>query len=368
MKNSIIKVSIIIPIYNSQKYLRRCLDSILVHQIKEIEVIMVDDGSTDASANICREYEQMDYRFVYCYQKKKGVSAARNRGISIAKGEYIAFVDSDDTVEKNMFEKMYCSAKDNNSDICICDYYRVIGSERLPVTDSLKGGLYLNDSINLLNPIFGMISDKGDIRCDNSDVWRRIFKRTFVTENRLMFSEDISHAEDTLFTIQATACAGSVYYLKDHRLYNHYYNPNSLCTRYDQRYIGERLDYFKMINDFLNNNNIILSRNALNCFYYRNIDNSFSHVALGFSENWAAYSCKEYRRIVNDEYVEKAVSEIPDRLNTYWKTMLNLTKNKKAHALYRFYKKKEKNTLKRRIKRFIRKLLIKMHVLPKRNY
>lgn len=368
MKNSIIKVSIIIPIYNSQKYLRRCLDSILVQQIKEIEVIMVDDGSTDASAEICMEYKQKDYRFAYSYKKKKGVSAARNRGISIAKGEYIAFVDSDDTVEKNMFEKMYCSAKDNNSDICICDYYRVIGSERLPVTDSIKSGLYLNDCINLLNSIFGMISDKGDIRCDNSDVWRRIFKRTFVTENRLMFNEDISHAEDTLFTIQATACAGSVYYLKDHRLYNHYYNPNSLCTRYDQRYIGERLDYFKMINDFLNNNNIILSRNALNCFYYRNIDNSFSHVALGFSENWAAYSCKEYRRIVNDEYVEKAVSEIPDRLNTYWKTMLNLTKNKKAHALYRFYKKKEKNTLKRRIKRFIRKLLIKMHVLPKRNY
>ena len=145
MKNSIIKVSIIIPIYNSQKYLRRCLDSILVQQIKEIEVIMVDDGSTDASAEICMEYKQKDYRFAYSYQKKKGVSAARNRGISIAKGEYIAFVDSDDTVEKNMFEKMYCSAKDNNSDICICDYYRVIGSERLPVTDSIKSGLYLND-------------------------------------------------------------------------------------------------------------------------------------------------------------------------------------------------------------------------------
>ena len=116
-----IKVSIIIPVYNVEQYLPKCLDSIINQTLKDIEIICINDGSTDNSLSILKEYASKDDRMIIIDKENKGQGIARNLGIKKAKGKYIGFVDPDDWVDIQMFEKMYNQAQKLNSEIVICD-------------------------------------------------------------------------------------------------------------------------------------------------------------------------------------------------------------------------------------------------------
>lgn len=117
------KISIIVPIYNVEKYINKCVDSILGQTFKDFELILVDDGSPDRCGKICDEYAQKDARVKVVHKENGGLSDARNRGIEEAKGEYIGFVDSDDYIDKDMYEILYDSLIENNADISVCGVY-----------------------------------------------------------------------------------------------------------------------------------------------------------------------------------------------------------------------------------------------------
>ena len=119
-----ISLSIIVPVYNVENYLIRCLDSLVNQTLKEIEIICINDGSKDNSLNILEEYAKKDSRIIILNQENAGLSAARNAGMEIAKGEYIGFVDSDDWVDLDFFEKLYIAAKNNDCDIAVADFIR----------------------------------------------------------------------------------------------------------------------------------------------------------------------------------------------------------------------------------------------------
>lgn len=121
MENELI--SVIVPIYNMEKYLNKCVDSILNQTYSNIEILLIDDGSTDLSANICDEYMKIDSRIKVFHKKNGGLSDAKNFGIKKATGKYVAFVDSDDWIENNMYENMYYKLKDTKSNIVICGRY-----------------------------------------------------------------------------------------------------------------------------------------------------------------------------------------------------------------------------------------------------
>ena len=118
-----IKVSVIIPVYNASKYLKPCLDSIINQTLKEIEIICVDDGSTDNSLEILNEYKEKDSRFIVLTQQNKYAGIARNTGLEKATGKYVCFLDSDDFFELSMFEQMYNKIEKDNSDVVVCGYY-----------------------------------------------------------------------------------------------------------------------------------------------------------------------------------------------------------------------------------------------------
>ena len=118
------KVSIIIPIYKAEKYLRRCLDSIKNQDFEDFEVLMIDDGSPDKSGEICDEYMKFDERFKAFHQINRGVSVARQVGLDNASGEYVIHADPDDWIEPNMLEELYLKAKIEDADIVICDFYK----------------------------------------------------------------------------------------------------------------------------------------------------------------------------------------------------------------------------------------------------
>ncbi len=120
-------ISIIVPVYNVENYLKKCLDSIQNQEYANFEAILIDDGSTDESLKICNEYAQRDKRFIVISQKNNGVSSARNKGLSVAKGDYISFIDSDDTVHPSYLQVLYSNIKRENADMSVC---RWVGSDQ----------------------------------------------------------------------------------------------------------------------------------------------------------------------------------------------------------------------------------------------
>lgn len=125
MNNSTISeplISIIVPVYNVELYLSRCIDSIINQTYKNLEIILVDDGSTDNCGIICDDYEKKDSRIKVIHKKNGGQAEARNRGLDLSVGEYIVFIDSDDYIDEHMIEVLYCKLKEDNSDMAICNY------------------------------------------------------------------------------------------------------------------------------------------------------------------------------------------------------------------------------------------------------
>lgn len=130
-------VSIIIPVYQVKPYLGKCIESVIHQTYRNIEIILIDDGSTDGSSEICDTYRDVDHRIIVIHQENMGLSAARNSGIQIAKGIYYAFVDSDDWVRSDYIEVLYRSCKNNDADIAQCGYYAVIDEDRAE-TDNIN--------------------------------------------------------------------------------------------------------------------------------------------------------------------------------------------------------------------------------------
>lgn len=125
------KISIIVPIYNSEEYLEQAIQSLLDQTLSELEVILVNDGSIDESLTIANKYKVLDSRIKVISQENKGVSSARNYGLSVAQGEYVAFIDSDDYVDKEMYEYMYTIAKEHHLDLIITDLEQHIDGKKI---------------------------------------------------------------------------------------------------------------------------------------------------------------------------------------------------------------------------------------------
>lgn len=140
-------ISIIVPIYNAEKYLKKCVNSIITQTYKNIEIILVDDGSTDFSPRICDEFAELDNRIVVIHKKNEGVSVARNFGLDIAKGDYIGFVDSDDYIDPDMYRILFERILEDNSDMACCNYLQVgednkpYPNQELPLKDECVNAL-----------------------------------------------------------------------------------------------------------------------------------------------------------------------------------------------------------------------------------
>lgn len=131
-------ITIIIPVYNVEKYLRECIDSVIAQTYKNLEIILVDDGSIDKSGEICDEYSKKDSRIRVIHKKNGGLSDARNVALDIAKGEYIGFIDSDDYIEKDMFETLYKLAEKYHAEISSISFYKILENKVISVRNSRK--------------------------------------------------------------------------------------------------------------------------------------------------------------------------------------------------------------------------------------
>ncbi len=182
------KISVIIPVYNCADYLPRCLNSILNNTYKELEIICVDDGSTDSSLSIMKEFAEKDSRICVVHQKNGGASSARNTGLRRAGGSYVAFIDVDDWVHSQYFEILYTYMEKHNADIVMCDWKHVNGN------DDVKDET-VNQSISHQWFYTGNIKSNFIYRY----VWGKLYRKE-ILENQ-EFSTDLSYSEDKAFNI-----------------------------------------------------------------------------------------------------------------------------------------------------------------------
>lgn len=205
------KISIIIPVYNAQEYLERCLDSVCNQTLKDIEIICVNDCSKDNSLQILQDYSKKypNLKIIDC-KVNGGESAARNKGLEIATGEYLAFVDNDDTIDLDFYEKLYSLAKDKNLDIAKGDCYEIEPDKTL-----LKG-----DDNEILD------KNNHEKLFFRTHWWTAIYKRTLVAENNIRFREDIILGGDIIFLNQMLLAAKTFDYIYG-TYYYHYQRENS---------------------------------------------------------------------------------------------------------------------------------------------
>lgn len=198
-------ISIIIPVFNTRNYVTQCLESIKNQTMRNIEVLIIDDGSSDGSEDICDEFSSIDERFIVIHQNNKGLSAARNCGIEIAKGEYILFVDSDDYIKENLCEKTYKYAITHESDLIRFFYQEDTkqGIRFLKKQSSLPQGLIEND-VDKLKVAY----------TSGAMVWKFLIKRSLFNNNELRFPLNVIY-EDMDFTTKLALSAERMFVMHE---------------------------------------------------------------------------------------------------------------------------------------------------------
>ncbi len=225
-------VSIIVPVYKTEKYLDRCVASLQNQTLRDIEIILVDDGSPDNCPQMCDTYAASDERIRVIHKPNGGLSSARNAGLRAARGTYVGFVDSDDDVEPAMYEKLRATAENENVDFVMCDYLRVPASgERYLKTLNIRPGRY--DKAAIRKEVFSAL-----IMGENVDygpllsVWHCLYRADFLRSHNLYFDEEVRWSEDNIFSAIVGYHADSFYYLKGAGLYHYYQNPGTITTGY----------------------------------------------------------------------------------------------------------------------------------------
>lgn len=229
------KISVILPCYNVAKYISACLDSLLNQTLRDIEIICVDDKSSDDTAEIIKQYVAKDARVRLIEQKKNGgVSIARNTGIDAASGEYIGFVDPDDWVDADYYEKLYNKIIAENADVCA-------GNTKEH---------YTNGKIKVRNDIINNIIRAKCHFCYT--VWCAIYKTSFIRENKIYCPAGITNGEDTVFCIRCAMMATKITGIKN--TYYHYVHHNNSAESkyYTEKHVSSRIRVANMIVDMIN--------------------------------------------------------------------------------------------------------------------
>ena len=243
------KISIIVPCFKVEKYLERCLDSLRNQMLQEVEIILVDDGSPDRVPQICDEYARRDSRIKVVHKENEGLGYARNSGLNIASGDYVAFVDSDDFVELNMYQTLYDEAQKENADVVFCNFLREtqngdwIECKEVAEETKLTGS---EIRMFMLDMIASPKKVKKERKCQMS-VWHAIYKRSTIEKRHIRFlSEREIASEDIPFNVDFLSQCKKVVYCPD-CFYHYCMNGTSLTATF----LDEKFNRYKKLYSYL---------------------------------------------------------------------------------------------------------------------
>lgn len=278
------KVSLIIPIYNSSKYLKKCINSLVNQTLKDIEIILINDGSKDDSDKIIKEYK--DKRIKYIRKQNEGIGKTRNLGIKEAAGEYIAFVDSDDYLNEHFCERMYKKAHQDNCDLVICDFYEDRGNlQEIKFKDFEDSSLRKNP--NLINNI-------------NLGPCNKLYLLDMLKKNNIYFEENLKY-EDAPFVIKAIKNAKKIGKVNKYLTY-YVIHENSETTTRDNK-IFDILEICKIIINELNEP-----------YYQKQLINLITMILLDYcSQQRYVKDCEQRNKFINKSF------ELLDELDKDWR-------------------------------------------------
>lgn len=308
-----VRISIIVPIYNMESLLPRCLDSLESQSYENLEIILINDGSSDRSGDICDAYQAKDARIKVIHQENQGVSAARNSGLDIATGDYISFVDPDDWLDPSAYE-ILSKYTDEGADILRFNAYRK-GEllNELPFRGMYEGQRFESE---VVLPMVG--SEKFGGMFILGVLWIHLYKRSLIERNNIRFNIGLRRCEDRLFTITSMVHASSMLFVDD-VLYHYEVSDNSLSNRYDpirwqqeqlylkqlkSVYLTEKSDSFTAKADSrIANDRILRVITSINQEYFSINNNTFGQ------------RYKNIKQIINNSEVIEAASKMQhDRL------------------------------------------------------
>ena len=338
------QVSIIVPAYNVENYIERCLNSLVNQTFKDIEIITINDGSTDKSLELLNKYAKEDIRISVIDLGDEGVSYCRNLGIEKANGKYIMFVDSDDWIDSNMIEAMYKKAEENKLDLVMCSYIREFKDHSKEKIFNLPEEIiYKEDKVKneLLRKLVGPVKEElsnPEMLDALGTVWGKLYRADILKENKIKFVDlkEIGSAEDTLFNIFTFNYLKKVMFLN--KPMYHYWrdNPKSVTSQYNSKLKEQRKVFFKYISDFIRENNFEqVFEEALN--------NRICTSVLGLgliecSKNnkiSRINKIKNIKKIINEEYVRNAYKNLELKyFSIHWRIFYFFIKNKMSFCSY----------------------------------
>lgn len=333
-----VKLSVIMPIFNAKQFLEPTIESILNQDFKDFELLLIDDGSTDGTTEICEKYAKHDKRVEFYKKANEGVSKTRNLGIEKATGEFIYFVDADDYVESNMFTILMNNIQNNNADISMCGYRIIEEKSTIEYYGTNKQYSYNKHEaikIFLKEEQFGVA------------LWNKIFRKKVIED--LRFDEKLRINEDKWFLINAILNSDKIIY-KDDILYSYIKRTSSATSGKFSRRFMDVLDVNNRIINLMKNydeeSKRLASVNAL-------INNMIVYRKLIFSKNYREY--EKEKRIIRENIVKKENISLNKYLNKF--NLLEFILINKFNILYKpaIYILKKNNIVKKIKNKYIRR-------------
>lgn len=295
-------ISVIIPVYNREKTIEKCLNSVINQTYSDIEIIVVNDGSVDKSEEIIKAMALNDNRIKLITTENRGPAAARNTGLDMAKGDYLAFVDADDWIELNTYELMMAGIEKNNAEMCICGYQYVDDEKVWSINQGLEDGYYNEKAAKevLLNLVFATGNKK--IR---PFIYLRLIKKSVIDNMGLRFNEKMIRSEDYLFLITLHMNIKSIEGISSKLLYNYYQNQDSITHKYIKNYFDMFMLLYNGIKSITDDTDILerldkllISRSQMSVANELKSGMNFSEVKL------------ECKRIFDNASLRKALKKI----------------------------------------------------------
>ena len=248
------KITVVVPIYNAEQFLEKCLKSIVEQTYQNLEIILVNDGSTDKSKEICERFNESDERIILINKENGGVSSARNRGIEESTGKYIIFIDADDYIEKEMFETLAEDLFKNKVDISMCGFKTV----------DINGNI-LGESSPMENRYFDVKTFRRNLFDDRyygDLVWNKLFKLEIIKEHNIRFREDIHINENVLFMLDFSKYAFRYSYGNE-ILYNFLYNLNGqMHAKFNLKKVSVLSSYIRLLEYDLDKDSLCSENNV----------------------------------------------------------------------------------------------------------
>ena len=329
-------ISIIVPVYNVEKYLKCCIQSILNQTYKNIEIILVDDGSTDNSGIICDEYQKKHKNIKVIHKKNEGLGMARNSGMEIMSGDYVTFIDSDDYIDKDLIEKLYINISKGNYDISKSGFKRVNDDGKVYQNRQYQNEIFQKEDVkNILLPrMIGSLPDKKD--SIEMCVCASLYNTKYIKEHNIKFpSERVLISEDLIFNIEYMQFAKAACTI-DYVGYNYRFNPNSLTKKYREDRFSQCKFLYSNVKERLKKHNyeneIYLRLSRMFFIYLRMCLSQENRKVSNKTRKEAIYSIKN---ICNDKEVQNIINEYPiNKIGLKQRIFLYLIKWKKAYILY----------------------------------